>query len=77
MCSETSTISKSEFSTDSIFSKHLNEYRKHNVYLPKGFDKENEYPIIYATDGNSSLTEKKNLLCWILLEIIRASSVFK
>jgi len=55
-------LSKSEFLTDSIYSKYLNEYRKHNVYLPKGFDSENEYPIIYATDGNSSLTEKKNLL---------------
>jgi enterochelin esterase-like enzyme len=58
----TAKLSKSEFLTDSIYSKHLNEYRKHNVYLPKGFDNENEYPIIYATDGNSSLTEKKNLL---------------
>lgn len=55
-------LSKSEFLTDSIHSKYLNEYRKHNVYLPKGFDSEKEYPIIYATDGNSSLTEKKKLL---------------
>jgi enterochelin esterase-like enzyme len=55
-------LSKSEFLTDSIYSEYLSEYRKHNVYLPKGFDNENDYPIIYATDGNSSLTEKKNLL---------------
>lgn len=54
--------SESKFFTDSIYSKHLNEYRKHNVYLPKGFDNGKEYPIIYATDGNSSLTEKKKLL---------------
>jgi enterochelin esterase-like enzyme len=32
------------------------------VYLPKGFDSEKKYPIIYATDGNSSLTDKKDLL---------------
>lgn len=53
---------KSEFLTDSIFSQNLSEYRKHNVYLPKGFSKENKYPIIYATDGNSQLTDKKNTL---------------
>jgi enterochelin esterase-like enzyme len=55
-------LSESDFFTDSIYSKHLSEYRKHDVYLPKGFDKKNEYPIIYATDGNSSLTDKKDLL---------------
>ena len=42
---------ESEYFTDSIYSKHLNEYRKHNVYLPKGFNKEKAYPIIYKTDG--------------------------
>ncbi len=45
-------ISESKFYTDSIFSNHLNEYRKHNVFLPKGFDKDKKYPILYATDGN-------------------------
>lgn len=58
---KTSTLSKSEFLTDSIYSKYLSEYRKHNIYLPKGFDRKNDYPIIYATDGNSSLTDKKDL----------------
>ncbi|WP_223033401.1 alpha/beta hydrolase [Hanstruepera marina] len=53
---------KSEFLTDSIYSESLAEYRKHNVYLPKGFSKEEKYPIIYATDGNSNLTNKKELL---------------
>jgi len=50
-------ISESKFYTDSIYSKHLSENRKHNVYLPKGFDKEKKYPIIFATDGSKS-TEK-------------------
>src|SRR5690606_22326883 len=45
----------SRFYTDSIFSKNLGEYRKHNVYLPKGFNKQQQYPIIYATDGSTSL----------------------
>ncbi len=49
---KTANLSKSEFFTDSIYSKHLNEYRKHNVYLPKGFDSKNKYSIIYATDGH-------------------------
>ena len=44
--------SKSEYFTDSIYSKSLNEFRKHNIYLPKGFDKTKRYPIIYSTDGN-------------------------
>lgn len=41
----------STFFTDSIFSVNLNEYRKHNIYLPKSFDKNQKYAIIYATDG--------------------------
>lgn len=49
---------ESQYFTDSIFSKNLSEYRKHNVYLPKGFDEASEYPIIYATDGNT-ISEKK------------------
>jgi len=50
-------LSNSEFFTDSIYSKHLNEYRKHNIYLPQGFNDKKEYPIIYATDG-SEIREK-------------------
>lgn len=46
---------ESKFYTDSIYSKHLAEYRKHNVYLPKGFNSEKKYPIIYATDGAESI----------------------
>ena len=51
---KSNTTSESIFYTDSIFSNHLNDYRKHNVYLPKGFDTEKQYPIIYATDGSKS-----------------------
>lgn len=56
--------SESQYYTDSIYSKHLSEYRKHNIYLPKGFDKSKEYSIIYATDGNEKIensAEKKIL----------------
>lgn len=42
---------ESKYYTDSIYSKSLSEYRKHNIYLPKGFNKNKSYPIIYATDG--------------------------
>nr|WP_262490371.1 alpha/beta hydrolase-fold protein [Leeuwenhoekiella sp. MAR_2009_132] len=35
-----------------MYSTHLKEYRKHNVYLPKDFDPVQNYPIIYATDGS-------------------------
>lgn len=59
---KSTTNSESQFFTDSIFSKHLNEYRKHNVYLPKGFTAEKKYHIIYATDGDTELTDKKEIL---------------
>jgi len=52
---ETNTWTDSQFYTDSIFSKSLGEYRKHNIYLPKGFSNLQKYPIIYATDGSTSL----------------------
>jgi enterochelin esterase-like enzyme len=55
---KTAKLSESEYYTDSIYSKHLKEYRRHNVYLPRGFDSGKEYPIIYATDGNQ-ISEKK------------------
>ncbi len=42
---------QSIYFTDSIYSKSLSEYRKHNIYLPKGFDSKKNYPIIYKTDG--------------------------
>jgi enterochelin esterase-like enzyme len=46
------TLNESKYYTDSIYSNYLSEYRKHNIYLPKGFNLKNNYPIIYATDGN-------------------------
>ncbi|MBL1281106.1 MAG: esterase [Fluviicola sp.] len=42
----------SQFYTDSIYSNALNEFRKMNIYLPEGYVEGNEYPVIYATDGN-------------------------
>lgn len=52
-CQSKKSTSNSEsiFFTDSIYSKHLNEYRKHNVYLPEGFENAKKYQILYATDG--------------------------
>ncbi|WP_420572729.1 alpha/beta hydrolase [Kordia sp.] len=50
-------LEESKFYTDSIFSESLDEYRKHNVYLPKGFDRQKKYPIMYATDGSKSIKE--------------------
>ncbi|WP_048330953.1 alpha/beta hydrolase [Bizionia psychrotolerans] len=47
--------SESKYYTDSIFSSSLSEFRKHNVYLPKNFDSNLKYPIIYATDGNNTI----------------------
>jgi enterochelin esterase-like enzyme len=55
-------LAQSEFLTDSLYSTSLGEYRKHNVYLPKGFTAEKKYYIIYATDGDSELTDKKEIL---------------
>ena len=45
------TTTPSRYYTDSIYSEELGEYRKHEIYLPKGFDPENQYPIIYGADG--------------------------
>lgn len=49
--SKNTIASESLYYTDSIYSKSLSEYRKHNVYLPKGFDSKKDYPILYTTDG--------------------------
>lgn len=63
-CKSTNAVvsQDSTFFTDSIYCNYLGEYRKHNVYLPKGFDSIIKYPIIYATDGGTSLTDKKAVL---------------
>ena len=64
----------SKYYTDSIYSNSLSEYRKHNVYLPKGFNAKNDYPIVYATDGftiNKNSFLKKSLDSLINNNIIR------
>lgn len=69
-----SSNSESKFYTDSIYSRHLAEYRKHNIYLPIDFDSENEYPIFYATDGSTNIKNsfiKKTLDSLIGNQIIR------
>jgi enterochelin esterase-like enzyme len=54
-CKSAKVVSKTEskYYTDSIYSKSLSEYRKHNVYLPQNFNKQIKHSIIYATDGSS------------------------
>ncbi|MBC5836124.1 esterase [Flavobacterium sp. F372] len=55
---------ESQYFTDSMYSKSLLEYRKHNIYLPKGFNSKKNYPIVYATDGftiNENSFLKKSL----------------
>jgi enterochelin esterase-like enzyme len=44
---------QSQFFTDSLFSKSLNEQRLLTVYLPDGYNPMNsmKYPVIYTTDG--------------------------
>ncbi|XUN74486.1 esterase [Nonlabens sp. SCSIO 43208] len=49
---KSTAYSESKYFTDSIYSNSLNEYRKHNIYLPKGFSSSKKYPIIYSTDGS-------------------------
>lgn len=65
---------ESKYYTDSIYSNSLSEYRKHNIYLPKGFNLKNNYPIVYATDGNKIVENnfiKKTLDSLINREIIK------
>ena len=65
---------KSEFFTDSIYSNNLAEYRRHNIYLPKGFDTDKKYPIFYSTDGNEITKDnfyKKTLDSLIDNEVIK------
>ena len=38
---------------DSIYSKHLEQYRSFYVYLPKKYSRETLYPVVYTTDGQS------------------------
>lgn len=55
-------VADSKVITDSIYSKYLKEYRKHTVYLPKGFNSNKSYPIFFSTDGGTNLTDKKSEL---------------
>jgi enterochelin esterase-like enzyme len=55
-------LSESSYFTDSIYSNYLKEYRKQTIYLPKNFNKNTQYPIVFATDGGTSLNLKKAVL---------------
>ena len=45
------SLNESRYYTDSIYSVELKQYRKHDIYLPAGFDPTEEYPILFAADG--------------------------
>ncbi|WP_417213296.1 alpha/beta hydrolase [Bizionia sp.] len=64
----------SKFYTDSIFSSQLAENRKHNVYLPTGFNRETKYPIIYATDGSNTI---ENSFYKLLLDSLIDNQIMK
>ena len=68
--SQNSISNTSQFYTDSIYSKHLSEYRKHNIYLPKGYEMKKEYPIVYATDGIKIKKDVENINKKILDSLI-------
>lgn len=42
---------QSRYYTDSIYSQELKEYRKHDIYLPQGFDPNQKYTVLFAADG--------------------------
>lgn len=77
-CKSTKAIveNDSAFTTDSIYSKALGEYRKHNIYLPKGFSTSKNYPIMYATDGGNGITDKKAVLDSLIAHKIIKPVVF-
>ncbi len=50
---------ESVYYVDSIFSQALQEYRLHNIYLPKDFDPAKKYKIVYATDGGNVRSESR------------------
>jgi enterochelin esterase-like enzyme len=47
---------------DSINSKHLNEYRKYCLYLPENFESFNNYPVVFATDGQMIIEDNYRLI---------------
>lgn len=70
--SQTLVLTDSLVITDSLFSRYLSEYRKHTVYLPKGFNSNKSYPVIFSTDGGSSITDKKSVFDSLInLKIIK------
>jgi len=63
----------SRFYVDSIYSNHLSEYRRHNIYLPENYNAENKYPIVYATDGK----EIKDNFIKTLLDSLITNKIIK
>ncbi|WP_300730003.1 alpha/beta hydrolase-fold protein [uncultured Bacteroides sp.] len=56
------TSDASTWKTDEVFSKAMSQKRMYCIYLPAGFDKGKEYPVIYAADGKMLVDEKYNLV---------------
>ena len=67
------SLADSRFYTDSIYSSHLEEYRKHTVYLPKSYDSTQTYPIIYATDGDEP--QNRDFIKQVLDSLIGANAI--
>lgn len=44
---------KSKIITDTIFSKSLNERRLISIYLPRYYNKNKKYPVVFCTDGQN------------------------
>ncbi|PQB03543.1 alpha/beta hydrolase [Aureitalea marina] len=66
-------ITESRYYTDSLYSEQLNEFRKHDIFLPAGFDPAKQYPILYAADGQFGGADdylKRTLDSLILAEVI-------
>lgn len=48
---ESKKTKKSQWFTDTLFSKSFGEKRPLTIYLPKGFKKTRTYPVVYMADG--------------------------
>jgi len=65
------SLKKSDVVHILVHSKSLNEDRQIDIYLPKGYQKGKEFPIVYCTDGQIVINSyKKGLDSLIELKLI-------
>lgn len=48
---KTTHLENSKIIVDTLFSKNLNENRVISIYLPKDYNSNKSYPVVYCTDG--------------------------